>query len=172
MIAVCLLIAITWFFMHAGMQLQTDATIVKNTPSLELKEIFSSSVSHPLSVFIIQLTVIIIASRICAFLAKKAGQPEVMGETIAGIVLGPSLIGTLFPAFSKFVFPASSLGNIQMLSQVGLILFMFVIGIELDLSIIKQKAKTAFFISFTSIILPFASGITLSFYMYKSYAPA
>ncbi len=127
--------------------------------------------SHPLPVFILQLVIIIIVSRACAFLMKKVGQPAVMGEIIAGILLGPSLIGSMFPAFSGFVFPKASIGNLQMLSQVGLILFMFVIGMELDLNIIRQKAKTAVAISITSIIFPFALGTGLSYFLYNTYAP-
>ncbi|MCD6065096.1 MAG: sodium/hydrogen exchanger [Flavipsychrobacter sp.] len=128
--------------------------------------------AHPLAVFILQLIIIITASRLCAFLFKKIGQPPVMGEIIAGIALGPSLFGSLAPDVSSFIFPASSLGNLHLLSQVGLILFMFVIGMELDLNIIRRKARSAVFISNASIILPFALGAGLSFSLYNSYAPA
>ncbi|WP_276134885.1 cation:proton antiporter [Polluticoccus soli] len=128
--------------------------------------------AHPLPVFILQLIIIIIASRLCAFLFKKIGQPPVMGEIIAGIALGPSLFGALAPDISAFIFPPASLGNLQLLSQIGLILFMFVIGMELDLNIIKRKARSAVFISNASIILPFALGAGLSFFLHTSYAPA
>lgn len=128
--------------------------------------------SHPLSIFLLQLIIIIVASRIFAYLFQKIGQPAVMGEIIAGIALGPSLLGTLYPAYTAFIFPASSLGNLQMLSQVGLILFMFVIGMELDLNIIKAKAKAATLISITSIVIPYALGVALAFGMHKTYAPA
>lgn len=173
-VAICLLCIVVYYFMNAGVALQSPAALngVKKGASAELKDVFISSVSHPLSIFIIQLTIIIVASRICAFLAKKVGQPEVMGEIIAGILLGPSLLGLVAPSVSHFIFPAASLGNIQMLSQVGLILFMFVIGVELDLSIIKQKAGAAFLISISGIILPFSMGIVLAYYMYGKYAPA
>lgn len=127
--------------------------------------------AHPLPVFILQLIIIIIASRLCAFLFKKIGQPPVMGEIIAGIALGPSLFGSLAPHVSAFIFPPSSLGNLQMISQIGLILFMFVIGMELDLNIIKKKARSAVFISNASIILPFALGSGLSVFLYQNYAP-
>jgi Kef-type K+ transport system membrane component KefB len=98
-------------------------------------------------------------------------QPVVMGEIIAGIALGPSLLGTALPDASNFLFPAASLGNLQMLSQVGLILFMFVIGMELDLSIIRNKAKTAFTISYASIIIPFVLGIGLAWLLKDKYLP-
>ncbi len=94
-----------------------------------------------------------------------------MGEIIAGIALGPSLLGAALPGISASLFPASSLGNLQMLSQVGLILFMFVIGMELDLSIIKNKAKTAFTISYASIIIPFGLGVGLAWLLKDKYLP-
>jgi Kef-type K+ transport system membrane component KefB len=70
---------------------------------------------------------------------KKIGQPTVIGEIIAGIVLGPSLLGMYFPGFSAALFPVESLGNLKFLSQIGLILFMFVIGMELDIKVLKTK---------------------------------
>lgn len=127
---------------------------------------------NALAIFILQLIIIIIASRLCAYIFKKLGQPAVMGEIIAGIALGPSLLGSLLPAASAFVFPASSFGNLQLLSQIGLILFMFVIGMELDLNIIRQKARSAVTIGIVSILVPFALGMGLAYYMYQSYAPA
>lgn len=133
---------------------------------------FKYRMAHPLSVFILQLIIIIIASRLCAFVFKKIGQPAVMGEIVAGIALGPSLFGSAFPGLSSFIFPVSSLSNLQLLSQIGLILFMFVIGMELDVKIIKKKARSAIFISNASIILPFILGAMLSSFLYDGYAPA
>jgi Kef-type K+ transport system membrane component KefB len=127
---------------------------------------------HPLGVFLLQLIIIIIASRICAYLFRKIGQPSVMGEIVAGILLGPSLLGSIAPNISVNIFPVVSLGNLQMLSQVGLILFMFVIGMELDLNIIKKKAKAAVLISTVSIVLPYSLGVWLAYYLYRNYAPA
>lgn len=125
----------------------------------------------PLHIFLLQIIVIVVVSRLFSWLFKKIGQPAVIGETVAGIILGPSLISTLFPSFAGFVFPKPSLGNLQMVSQVGLVLFMFVIGMELDLNIIRSKARSAVMISITSIILPFGLGIWLSHYLYNSFAP-
>jgi Kef-type K+ transport system membrane component KefB len=126
---------------------------------------------HPLAVFILQLIVIIIASRIFGFAFKKIGQPAVVGEIIAGIALGPSLFGKVSPSVNAFVFPETSLGNLQMLSQVGLILFMFVIGMELDFNIIKKRARSAVLISNFSIVIPFLLGVGLAFFLHESFAP-
>jgi len=137
-----------------------------------LLQVAAESFKHPLAVFILQLVLIIAVSQVCAFLFKKIGQPSVMGEIVAGILLGPSLMGAMLPQFSAFVFPAASLGNLQILSQVGLILFMFVIGMELDLNVLKQGAAKAMLISHFSIVVPFGLGIGLSWYLYEHYAPA
>lgn len=125
-----------------------------------------------LSVFLLQLIIIIVASRLVGLAVKRIGQPVVMGEIIAGIALGPSLFGNFFPEVSEMIFPPESLGNLQMLSQVGLILFMFVIGMELDLNIIKNKAKAALFISYASIILPFGLGVGLAYFLEQDFLPA
>jgi Kef-type K+ transport system membrane component KefB len=98
---------------------------------------------------------------------QKIGQPTVIGEIIAGIVLGPSLVGMYFPEFSAALFPEESLGNLKFLSQIGLILFMFVIGMELDIKVLKNKASEAIVISHASIIFPFAMGIGLSYFVYN-----
>ncbi len=127
---------------------------------------------NPLAIFMLQIILIIITAQVCIFFVRKIGQPAVMGEIIAGILLGPSLMGAVLPQFSAFVFPAASLGNLQILSQVGLILFMFVIGMELDLDILKEKASTAVFISYFSIIIPFGLGVVLSYFLYQRYTPA
>jgi len=105
-------------------------------------------------------------------LFRKIGQPSVIGEIIAGIFLGPSVVGMYFPEYSSLLFPVASLGNLQFLSQIGLILFMFVIGMELDLKVLKNKANDAVVISHASIIIPFALGIGLSYFIYNQFAPA
>ncbi|MBS1774335.1 MAG: cation:proton antiporter [Bacteroidetes bacterium] len=124
-----------------------------------------------LSVFLTQLIIIIIASRIFAYLFKKIGQPSVMGEIMAGIFLGPSILGAIFPQYLTTVFPPNSLGNMRILSQIGLILFMFVVGMEFDINVVKQKARSAIFISTASIVLPFVLGVWLSYFLHSTFAP-
>src|SRR5688572_16507379 len=112
---------------------------------------FLKNLFHPLAILILQIITIIFVSRIFGFLFHKIGQPTVIGEIIAGILLGPSVVGFFFPEFSGFLFPLESLPNLQFLSQVGLILFMFVIGLELDLKVVKYQAHDAVVISHASI---------------------
>ncbi len=129
------------------------------------------NLEHPLAILLAQIVTIIFVARFFGWICKKIGQPTVIGEIIAGIVLGPSLIGMYFPEFSSALFPTQSLGNLQFLSQIGLILFMFVIGMELDLKVLKNKAHEAVVISHASIIIPFALGMGLAYFIYESFAP-
>jgi Kef-type K+ transport system membrane component KefB len=129
------------------------------------------NLEHPLSILLAQIVTIIFVARFFGWICKKIGQPTVIGEIIAGIVLGPSLIGLYFPEFSQALFPPQSLGNLQFLSQIGLILFMFVIGMELDLNVLKNKAQDAVVISHASIVIPFALGMSLAYFVYLSFAP-
>jgi Kef-type K+ transport system membrane component KefB len=137
---------------------------------------FITSIQHnfddPLAILLAQIVMIILVARLFGWIFKKIGQPTVIGEIIAGIVLGPSLVGMYFPEFSAALFPAESLGNLKFLSQIGLILFMFVIGMELDIKVLKNKASEAVVISHASIVIPFALGIGLSYFVFNQFAPA
>jgi Kef-type K+ transport system membrane component KefB len=125
----------------------------------------------PLAILLAQIVMIILVARLFGWVFKKIGQPTVIGEIIAGIVLGPSLLGLYFPGFSATLFPIESLGNLKFLSQIGLILFMFVIGMELDIKVLKNKASEAVVISHASIVIPFALGIGLSYFVFNRFAP-
>ena len=129
------------------------------------------NLQHPLAILLAQIVTIIIIARLLGWVCKKIGQPSVIGEIIAGIILGASLIGMYFPEFSAALFPTKSLGNLQFLSQIGLILFMFIVGMELDLKVLRNKAHEAVVISHASIIIPFALGMGLAFFIYESFAP-
>ncbi len=133
---------------------------------------FHPNFTNPLSIFILQILTIIIVARFFAYLSSKLGQPSVVGEIFAGIFLGPSILGMWHPEFSAFLFPVESLGNLKFLSQVGLILFMFVVGMELDLKVLRTKAHEAVVISHVSIIVPFMLGTGLAYFVYLDYAPA
>ncbi len=129
------------------------------------------NLQHPLAILLAQIVTIIIIARFFGWIFRKIGQPTVIGEILAGIVLGPSLVGMYFPEFSAALFPLASLGNLQFLSQIGLILFMFVVGMELDLKALKNKANEAVVISHASIVIPFALGIGLAYFIYHKFAP-
>jgi len=144
----------------------------KTGTSLQLfTESFSSNLGHPLPILLLQIMVIVIVVRIFGFLFNKIRQPVVIGEIVAGIVLGPSILGAFFPAGFNFIFPAASFINLQFLSQVGLMLFMFVIGMELDINLIRKQAREAVIISHASILIPYTLGMTLALYLFKQFAP-
>jgi Kef-type K+ transport system membrane component KefB len=129
------------------------------------------NLQHPLPLLLLQIIIIVLVARIFGWIFRKIGQPTVIGEIIAGIVLGPSLFGLYFPDMKQALFPVASLGILQMLSQVGLIFFMFVIGMELDLKVLKNKANEAVVISHASIVIPFALGVGLAYFIYYQFAP-
>lgn len=129
----------------------------------------SKNILEPIATLLLQIAVILIAVRIFGWICQKIGQPTVVGEIFAGVILGPSLLGTYFPEVSDFLFPISSLDNIKFLSEIGLVLFMFIVGMELDLKTIKNKANNAIVISHTGIIVPFTLGIFLSYMLYGEF---
>jgi Kef-type K+ transport system membrane component KefB len=127
---------------------------------------------HPLGRLILQLIVIVLAARGLGRLASGLGQPPVIGEIAAGVLLGPSLLGWVAPGMSGFLFPAASLPTLQLLSQIGVVLFMFVVGVELEASHLRGKAHAAVAVSHFSIVIPFTLGVALSLALYTEYAPA
>jgi Kef-type K+ transport system membrane component KefB len=169
--------ALMWLILQAGAQLG-DGTISSTlkgqsdaTPFQLFKIGFLESLHHPLAILILQISTIICVARLFGTLANKIGQPTVVGEIIAGIVLGPSLLGFVSPEISEFLFSKASVVNLQFLSQIGLILFMFIIGMELDLKVLKNKANAAIVVSHASIIFPYFLGIGLAYILFEQFAP-
>ncbi|HEY0611438.1 MAG TPA: cation:proton antiporter [Chitinophaga sp.] len=130
------------------------------------------ALQHPLALLLLQILVIVLVARLFGRLAQFVKQPAVVGEMIAGICLGPSLLGWIWPSSSQFLFPAESLKSLQFISQIGLTFFMFIVGMELDAGKVKHKAHDAIMISHASIIFPFFLGVLLAYYMFSSFAPA
>lgn len=130
-----------------------------------------TNAGHPLARLMLQLMVIVTAARALGWVATVFRQPPVVGEIAAGILLGPSLLGAHAPGASAFLFPESSWGILQMLSQVGVLLYMFVVGLELDPAHLRARAHAALAVSHFSIIVPFVLGIVLAFGLYTTYAP-
>jgi Kef-type K+ transport system membrane component KefB len=129
-----------------------------------------SNVDHPLSHLFIQLLVIISVSRAVGKMFARLGQPEVVGEMAAGILLGPSLFGFLAPELFAAVFPKESLGTLRLLSQIGVCLFMFAVGMELDLKHVKSKAHAAVAVSHASILFPYLLGVFLAYFIFSQLA--
>ena len=129
-----------------------------------------SNIAEPAAMLLLQIISILFVSRIFGFLFAKMGQPTVIGEILAGIVLGPSLLGYFYPDAFHFLFAAKSLGNLYILSQVGLILFMFTIGMELNISELREKLGETYVISHASIIIPYFLGMLLAYFVYGEFA--
>jgi Kef-type K+ transport system membrane component KefB len=167
---------LVYYILIHGKKLELGREIIvplsQNSDFDEFLSSMSHNLQHPLAILLAQIITIIFVARFFGWLFRKIGQPTVIGEMIAGIVLGPSLLGMYFPEYSAILFPVESLGNLQFLSQIGLILFMFVIGMELDLNALKNKANDAVIISHASIIIPFTLGTALAYMIYLQFAPA
>lgn len=167
--------ALMYWIVVQGSRLEAGRNVVlPSTGRSQWAEFLDSityNLQYPLALLLLQIITIIIVARFFAWICTKIGQPTVIGEMIAGIVLGPSLVGMYFPALSQALFPEYSLGNLQFLSQIGLILFMYIIGMELDLKVLRNKAHDAVVVSHSSIIIPFALGMGLAYFLYTSFAP-
>jgi Kef-type K+ transport system membrane component KefB len=119
---------------------------------------------------ILSVGTILLAARLFGWFFQYLGQPSVVGEMTAGIVLGPSLFGRFFPDAFAHVFPSSSLPSLTVLSQLGLLLFMFVVGLEVDLNRVLKQRTAVVLISNVSILLPLALGIGLAKVLYPEFA--
>ena len=131
---------------------------------------FLKQLSHTLALLLIQIIVIMSIARIFGVLFSKMSQPPVIGEIFAGILLGPSLLGLFFPEMFALLFLKSSLQILHFLSQIGLVLFMFVVGMELDFDKLKEQSKSSVIISHISILFPFFLGVILAYVIYPMFA--
>ena len=121
---------------------------------------------------LIQLVVILGTARLLAMLLRKLGQPPVIGEMLAGIALGPIVFGAVAPEWQSALFAKSSLGALDGLSQIGLVLFMFIVGAELRLPNGARRTLTAAgMVGVLSVILPMALGLAISPVLYPDFAP-
>jgi Kef-type K+ transport system membrane component KefB len=113
----------------------------------------------------------IIACQAGAALLRKFGQPPVIGEIAMGIVLGPSLLGWLWPEAQHWLFPAAVLPYTSVLGQIGLLGFMFLVGLELDLGALRGSSRTAVAVSQAGMLVPLGLGALLAFPLYGRLAP-
>ena len=160
-----------WLILGAGAGLQPADTVAIPPPDPESpKSILWQNFRAPVSVLLTQIVVILVVAGWFRRLFRRLRQPPVMGEMIAGIVLGPSVLGLLFPIALPFLFPPASLETLRLLSQIGVVLFMFTVGMEVNTQHLREKGSAAVMISHASIIVPFLLGTALSLFLYRGLA--
>ncbi len=115
---------------------------------------------------------VILVGRLLAVVIRRLGQPAVIAEVLAGIALGPSLLGLLWPAGLELLFPAASLPGLSLVSQIGLVFFMFLVGLEFDPKLMEGRGSSTIAISLAGIVTPFALGVGLAWPLHGSLAPA
>lgn len=121
---------------------------------------------------LMQIAAIVFSARFLGTLFNRIGQPQVLGEMVAGVLLGPSFLHWVAPAVSARLFPADSLGFLQTLSQIGLLLFMFLVGLEFEPGMLRRQGHAALLTSHASISLPFLLGMLLALYLYPRLSDA
>ncbi len=124
-----------------------------------------------MTLVLIQMSVVLLMTFSCGWLACRLGQSRVIGEIVGGIVLGPSVLGHVWPVASARLFPAESLHTLEMLSNVGLVLYLFLVGMELDTSQLRQQKSTALAASGTSIVVPFLAAALLAHPLRVRFSP-
>lgn len=125
------------------------------------------------SPLLLQLVVILATARLCGLLLRHVGQPPVIGEMAAGIVLGPIILGSVFPQFHAELFTADSLPALSSLSMLGLVLFMFIVGVELRAPQgVRAQFKSAGWVGILSVLAPMALGIGIAPWLHPTLAPA
>lgn len=122
-----------------------------------------------LKLLFLQMAVVLATARIVSAAFRRIGQPGVVGEMAAGILLGPSLLGRISPAAMNYLFPSGGLGPLYALSQLGLVIFMFLVGLEVKPEALRNSAKTVVTTSIASIVVPFLCGLALASRLYSRF---
>ncbi|CAN0914394.1 Cation/H(+) antiporter 15 [Linum grandiflorum] len=117
---------------------------------------------YSLPLFILQLTLVVVTTRLLVIVLKPFRQPRVISEILGGLILGPSVLGRI-NEFGNTIFPLRSVMVLETMANVGLLYFLFLVGLEMDISVIKRTGKKATAIAITGMILPFLTGFAFSF---------
>src|SRR5262249_12632860 len=153
--------------LRIGRSLSAPDSAVLNNPVAQ-----PGAVMPDLAILVLQIAVIIAVSAVVARVFEKLRQPKVIGEMFAGIMLGPSLLGWVAPHFSAMLFPPANFGPLNGLSQVGIVIYMFLVGLALDPKTLRENGHTAVLTSHVSIVIPFVLGAGMAFFLYSRLADA
>ncbi|KAG2120237.1 Sodium/hydrogen exchanger family-domain-containing protein [Suillus clintonianus] len=127
--------------------------------------------SDPLRLWIIQMGIIIMMGQLLSLFLGKIKQPKVIAEVLGGILLGPTAMGRI-PGFTQRIFPASSLSYLSLVANIGLCLFLFIVGLEIDASVIKRNVRSSIFIALSAMALSFGLGSAISVPLYHNFIPS
>jgi Kef-type K+ transport system membrane component KefB len=158
-------VAVFFSIRTCGEELRAPA-VQSVTPGTTRLQASTDTVLH----LLLALLVVILVARVAAMLLAKAKQAPVIGEILAGIVLGPSLLGEVAPEVSRFVFPREVIPLLGALSQIGIILYMFIVGLKLDTQQLRHRTQSSIAVSHASIIVPFLLGATLALWLYPRFS--
>ena len=129
--------------------------------------VFTAAPHHDVLLLVLQVATLLIAARACGFVARHFGQPAVVGEILSGVILGPSLLSSLFPALGHWVIPQNEIQGylLELIGLLGAMFLLILTGLETDIPLIRRQAKTAIGVAAGGLILPFASGFALALYL-------
>jgi Kef-type K+ transport system membrane component KefB len=119
---------------------------------------------------LLALVVIILAARGLGYAFRRFNQPAVVGEMVAGILLGPSLLGQVSPGASHYLFPLQMTSDLSSIANIGVILYMFLVGVELDTSLLRERTHASVATSHASIVVPFLLGSAVALWLYPMYS--
>lgn len=157
----------TFFWIRsAGKSLIAPERITLGNFAANAPTVSVTSFTHVL----LALVVIILSARGLGFLFRRLNQPPVVGEMIAGILLGPSLLGQMFPHVFAYLFPKQMSPHLSVIADIGVILYMFLVGVELDPTLLRGRAHASVATSHASIVVPFLMGSALSLWLYPLYS--
>ncbi len=154
--------------LHAGGAL--EATGQPPVAGAGLSSALLGRLDAPLSRLLVQIVAVLAVARFAGMLLRRLGLPGVVGEMVAGILLGPSLFGLIAPQAFAALFPADSLASLNLVSQIGICLFMFSVGMALSAGHLRNRARAVVAVSHASIVVPFLFGLVLALLIYRDYA--
>jgi Kef-type K+ transport system membrane component KefB len=162
-------VAIFFFIRNVGATLTASSGVgveAANSRTVNTAAPMGNTLMHVL----LALAVIVLASNFVGALFRRIHQPQVMGEVVAGILLGPSFLAWLAPQAAAYLIAKEVVPYLSVISQIGVVLYMFLVGTELDTDLLRQPTRASIWISHMSIVMPFLLGSALALWLYPSYA--